>query len=126
MDCVRDYRIVDHITDQADPAHNGPGWRCKLLCYLDVNVVATRFELAASASQMHERSVDTDAVERVTSSEKAACTTACTRNQESVQVGTAEASTGDNVETIAAQALKLSKADRQQLLVILAGSLGEP
>ena len=64
-----------------------------------------------------------DIGERLTSSTKAACTTACTSEPKTVKAGANDARDADPLAVLTA-ALNLSKADRQRLLVMLAASLG--
>ena len=69
--------------------------------------------------------VVSDHGERLTSSEELACTAACTSEPKTVKAGANDARDADPLKILAAEALRLSNADRQRLLVMLAASLGE-
>ena len=60
----------------------------------------------------------------LTSSGKLGCTTGCTSEPKTVKTGANDARAVDPLAGLTAAALKLSKADRQRLLVALAASLG--
>jgi hypothetical protein len=62
--------------------------------------------------------------EEVMATAELACTAACTSDANSVNSGRDDARAADPLAGLTAAALKLSKADRQRLLVALAASLG--
>ena len=82
------------------------------------------FEPTTSASRTHEQISVSASRKGLASSEKVGCTTGCTSEAENVKAGADSARDADPLATLTAAALKLTKADRQRLLVVLAASLG--
>ncbi len=62
--------------------------------------------------------------ERLMSSDKVACTAACTSNREIDKAGGDDAQTASSLAMLTAGISKLSEADRKRLLAMLAASLG--
>ena len=68
--------------------------------------------------------IPSDAINRLTSSQEAVCTSVCTSEPETVKVGGDNALAADPLAMIAAGITKLSEADRKRLLAMLTASLG--
>ena len=81
-------------------------------------------EPSTSALRTHSLTVPSETVKGLTSSGKLGCTTGCTSEPKTVKAGANDARAAEPMKMLAAQALKLSKSDRQRLLVMLAASLG--
>ena len=92
-----------------------------MLCQVD----AAGFEPATPTMSRKPLTVLSIGNNALTSSGKLGCTAGCTSEPKTVNAGANDGRDADPLAGLTAAALKLSKADRQRLLVALAASLGE-
>ena len=69
--------------------------------------------------------IPSDDINQLASGQLPVCTSVCTSESDSVKPVADDARAPDPLKILAAEALRLSNADRQRLLVMLAASLGD-